>query len=572
MDHQAGRVSWISSEKGWAVAILSEVRSLSLSTGSVIDRAAVGIGPYVRPIGLAFLMVAEILFLTIRFDPPLGLSQSGWWGIPLIYSHAIIQFFLLFAVMFAVFGGHRLALRLNRAIYRSLDNDDLWQRWLLVHGFCLVILTRLTSFLCEGNFLNSSRPASWVVSILATVATWLAVILPPRAWLEILKRSLRPLTVSLGVTLAAFALGKSANQLWSTMAEATLVLVRGMLKLVATDVSCNASERLIGVDQFQVRIGDPCSGYEGIGLVVAFLAGDFWFFRQSLRWPHSYFLIGLGVVLIWLLNAVRIALLVMIGAWASPSVALGGFHSQAGWLSFLGVSLGLVVVSRRSSFFLAHPESRESEERSNPSMAFLGPFLVVLASSLVTSALSSGFDAFYGLRVLTGGLALWYFRRQYAGLIFNGSWVGVAVGLLAFGLWLALEPASTGSGRALASTVGALPGGRAWVWIALRLIGSVAIVPVVEELAFRGYLIRRLSSVDFQSVPLGRLAWLPLLVSSAAFGLLHGRWIAGMLVGVLYALVLYRRGKLGDAILAHAVTNALIAATVLFTGDWAMWT
>jgi CAAX prenyl protease-like protein len=114
--------------------------------------------------------------------------------------------------------------------------------------------------------------------------------------------------------------------------------------------------------------------------------------------------------------------------------------------------------------------------------------------------------------------------------------------------------------------------GQAWAWIALRVIGSVAIVPVVEELAFRGFLTRRLSSIDFQSIPLDRLYWPTLLISSAAFGLLHGRWLAGMLVGVLYGLALCRRGKLGDAIIAHAVTNGLIAATVLATGDWTMWT
>ena len=78
-------------------------------------------------------------------------------------------------------------------------------------------------------------------------------------------------------------------------------------------------------------------------------------------------------------------------------------------------------------------------------------------------------------------------------------------------------------------------------------------------------------SIDFNSLPIGRFSWLAFVVSSAAFGLLHGRWLAGMLVGLLYALAMYRRGKLGDAVVAHAVTNLLIAVTVLATGDYAMW-
>jgi exosortase E/protease (VPEID-CTERM system) len=412
---------------------------------------------------------------------------------------------------------------------------------------------------------------TWVASVVATGVTWLATMLSPLAWLEIVKRSLRPITTGVTVAATAFLIGNSANHLWASMAWATLGLVRAMLGLVATQVVCDPVWCTIGVDGFRVMIGHECSGFEGIGLVLALLAGYFWVFRQSLRWPRAYLLLPLGAMLIWSLNAVRIAALVLIGAWASPSVAMGGFHSQAGWLAFLGVSLGLVAISRRSSFFAADLEATVEVDRSNPTLSFLGPFLVVLATALVTGAFSSGFDALYGLRVLTGGLALWHFRRDFAGLLRGWSWGGIAIGVVAFVLWAALEPASTESARSLRSAVQAMPRGQGWAWIVLRVIGSVAIVPLVEELAFRGYLTRRLISVDFESVPLGRFSWLSLLISSAAFGLLHGRWLAGMLVGVIYALALYRRGKLGDAILAHAVTNALIATTVLATGDWAMW-
>ena len=69
-----------------------------------------------------------------------------------------------------------------------------------------------------------------------------------------------------------------------------------------------------------------------------------------------------------------------------------------------------------------------------------------------------------------------------------------------------------------------------------RIVGSVVAVPLAEELAFRGYLTRRLIAADFQDVPLGRLTWLSFLVSSALFGALHGRWLAGILAGMIYAM------------------------------------
>ena len=60
-----------------------------------------------------------------------------------------------------------------------------------------------------------------------------------------------------------------------------------------------------------------------------------------------------------------------------------------------------------------------------------------------------------------------------------------------------------------------------------------------------------------------RLIWLPpgLVVSSVVFGLLHGRWLAGMLAGMAYAVALYRRGQMGGAVYAH----------VLCFGRWSLW-
>jgi CAAX prenyl protease-like protein len=102
------------------------------------------------------------------------------------------------------------------------------------------------------------------------------------------------------------------------------------------------------------------------------------------------------------------------------------------------------------------------------------------------------------------------------------------------------------------------------------MVGSVVTVPLAEELAFRGYLTRRLIAADFEDVPLGRFTWLSLLVSLALFGALHGRWLAGTLAGMLYAIALYRRGELADAVVAHATTNGLLTAYVLATGSWVL--
>ena len=551
---------------------------MSHSIDPVAGKFLIRTHPYTRPILLLLLLVAEAVFFTIRFDAPGQFSQGLWWAFLIFRSHQILRLLLVVPIAFAAFGGLRLAVRIRRAIEAQAEVPDRWMSPLVAHGISLVGFSRLSLYIFEGDLAGSAHPGAWTLawvgSGLAVGLTWMSTFLPPTTWLTILRRSRGAALMGGLVAASAYILGGYTTQLWESLAGTTLNLAGWMLVLAARNVSCNPATMTISVDGFGVQVLPECSGLEGIGLVVAFLSGYLWWFRASMRWPRSYLLLPLGAGVIYLLNAVRIAALVLIGAWASPEVALGSFHSQAGWLAFLGVSLGLVASSRRSSFFALDPsdEVRGTTGSSNPSVSFLGPFLAVLATSMVTGAFASGFDPLYGLRALAGGLALWYFRRDFAGLLGGVSWAGVAVGVVAFGLWVALEPASSTAGRSLASTVQGLPGGRSWAWIALRIVGSVAVVPLVEELAFRGYLTRRLVSVDFQSVSLGRLSWAGLLITSAAFGLLHGRWVAGMLVGVLYGLAVARRGRLGDAVLAHAVTNGLIAATVLWTGDWTMWT
>jgi CAAX prenyl protease-like protein len=109
------------------------------------------------------------------------------------------------------------------------------------------------------------------------------------------------------------------------------------------------------------------------------------------------------------------------------------------------------------------------------------------------------------------------------------------------------------------------------VWIIGRLLGAVLVVPIVEELAFRGFLLRRLIASNFSKVPYDQWHWPAVLISSLAFAAVHQQLIGGFAAGVLYAYAQKRRGLLSDAIVAHAVSNALIAIQVLFAGHWSLW-
>jgi exosortase E/protease (VPEID-CTERM system) len=272
----------------------------------------------------------------------------------------------------------------------------------------------------------------------------------------------------------------------------------------------------------------------------------------------------------WCCNALRIVGLIALGTWGSPAVAVGGFHSQVGWLAFNAVALGLVAGSQRLGFFVR--AARETACRPNQAAAYLVPFLAVLATGMITTAFSSELDYYYPLRLIVGGAVLYHYRRSYTGLGWTCSWTAVAVGAGVFVLWTALNllQEQPGLGGALPAALAAMPSLWATFWLVLRLLGYVLLAPLVEELAFRGYLISRIVGAERQEV--GQFTWLSFLFSSFLFGLFHqNHWLAGSLAGMAYALALYRRRQLMDAVLAHITTNALIATYVLLTERWSLW-
>src|SRR6202044_2568404 len=103
----------------------------------------------------------------------------------------------------------------------------------------------------------------------------------------------------------------------------------------------------LGSDKFNVTIAPGCSGYEGIGLVLAVTCAWLWFLRRQWRFPNALALIPVGIAAVWTLNAARIAALILIGNAGAGQIALGGFHSQAGWIAFNVVAIALMVSARR---------------------------------------------------------------------------------------------------------------------------------------------------------------------------------------------------------------------------------
>ncbi|HVN04889.1 MAG TPA: CAAX prenyl protease-related protein [Bryobacteraceae bacterium] len=110
------------------------------------------------------------------------------------------------------------------------------------------------------------------------------------------------------------------------------------------------------------------------------------------------------------------------------------------------------------------------------------------------------------------------------------------------------------------------------VFIAVRVVESAVLVPILEELFWRGWLMRWLIRNDFEKAPLGQYTAFSFWGVAVLFALEHGPyWEVGLAAGVAYNWWMVRTGSLADCMLAHGVTNALLAAYVLFFNHWQYW-
>jgi exosortase E/protease (VPEID-CTERM system) len=524
---------------------------------------------------LTGLLILELIAMSIWLDTA-ALDGRGWlarvvgqWGPP------SVQWVVAFGALWLTFGWRPGREALQRF---SSENGQSGFSYagLLWHLSALFLFGGLSALLfgkIPAQFPTNLLAAVWLAAgILAAVLAAVAF-LPLKLWFGIIRETRWAAVYAALGAAGASLFGSASHSLWKPLARLTFEVVLALLHPYLAHVSVDWASLTIGGRGFEATIAPQCSGLEGVGLMLMFGVAWLWFFRQECRFPQALLLIPVGMVLIWLLNAVRIAGLVLIGNAGSPGIALGGFHSQAGWISFNAVALGFCLTLRRVPWLMRREAAASKRSAENPTAAYLVPLLAIFVATMISGAASSQFEWLYPLRFFAAAGALWYFRRSYAGLDWRFGWLAPVIGGVVLALWLGLDwTAGKHPASGIAAGLAALPVSVRIAWLAFRTLGAVVTVPIAEELAFRAFLIRRLMAADFESVDTKRYSYAAILVSSIVFGLMHGdRWLAGTAAGVLYAIAFLRRGRIGDAVVAHATTNALLAGYVLVSGNWGFW-
>lgn len=503
-------------------------------------------------------LAAQTLALGLRFDSAaLDRLGPGWWSPWVAASGFVMPLAASLAAAFVL---------VTLVAVRSPRDTTAKP---IVHRRSAAIALELASFaalfvLGETLFDATkplARPGVWMASALASAAVmlgaWFAALAPWRAWRDAVRRQPASFVGAAALGMLAFAVGRASQDLWTPLRRATLGAAHALLVRIEPNAFADPERLVLGSRDFAVRVAPECSGYEGIGLAVVFVLGSFVLCRDVWRFSRAWLVLPLAALAAWCANAVRLAALVALGARVSPTLALGGFHSYAGTLLFSVAVLGTIALALRSPFFARVATRTEP----NPAAPYLVPWIAVLLATWGSRAFAvDGEEPLYFVRPLVGCAALVWFLPQYRAEFARPSPLALGAGTVIAGAWLAF---------ALVEPRGATSAGN--VELALRALHAVVVAPVIEELAFRGFLARRLVARDFASVAPTGLGLVPLVTAALAFGALHERVFAGVLAGFVFGLVYRRRGSLADCVWAHALANGFLVVAGLALGRTELW-
>jgi uncharacterized protein len=218
--------------------------------------------------------------------------------------------------------------------------------------------------------------------------------------------------------------------------------------------------------------------------------------------------------------------------------------------------------------------------------AYLGPFfafMVLLALGELLGHLGDGLANWilaapqywvFPLQTIVCGVLLMKWWGSYEFSWGKGWGFALLAGVVVFGIWISPQwlfgypPRTDGFNPSFFGE-----GAPFWVNTTLRVIRLVIVVPLLEEIFWRGFLLRYVVHDPFDEVPIGRFNWSSFIWVTVLFGVAHWGpdFCAALVTGAIYNVVAIRTKSLGACVIAHALTNLLLGAYIFRTGQWGFW-
>jgi CAAX prenyl protease-like protein len=184
----------------------------------------------------------------------------------------------------------------------------------------------------------------------------------------------------------------------------------------------------------------------------------------------------------------------------------------------------------------------------------------------------------YPIKTLVTGYLLYLFKEHYKELRLRdltnipATLTAFGIGLLVFALWIRMDWTFGTNAAPQGFNPLLLQGQTTRISMTFfRIAGAVLVVPLMEEIFWRSFLIRYAIERDFSKVPIGTFTPASFFITVVLFGLEHNYILAGIMAGALYNILLYRTRSLAQCVLSHAVTNLALAIYILYTGKWEFW-
>ncbi len=189
----------------------------------------------------------------------------------------------------------------------------------------------------------------------------------------------------------------------------------------------------------------------------------------------------------------------------------------------------------------------------------------------------------YIAKIVATLLAIAWVWPGYVRYPFRVAPLAIVVGVAGVVVWIALADAQRTLGPKLGLSWLDGPAARsaynpleqlagtpwAYIFLAIRFVGLAAIVPVIEEFFLRGFVLRYFTQDDWWNVPFGK--WHATGIGAltlAAVATHPAELLAALAWFSLVTWLMLRTRNIWDCVAAHAVTNLLMGAYVVATGNW----
>jgi CAAX prenyl protease-like protein len=216
----------------------------------------------------------------------------------------------------------------------------------------------------------------------------------------------------------------------------------------------------------------------------------------------------------------------------------------------------------------------------NATLAYIAPFLAFVGIMALERAVALPPQWFYPVRFFVVLSIIGWVSRPFVSFRATYPLASIGIGMAVFAVWIGPDVLfgyrhhwlfdNSITGSAVSSLSPALK--RSLPFVGMRAFVSTVLVPILEELFWRGWLMRWLVAHDFQKVPLGKYVPSAFWIVAVLFASEHGPyWEVGLAAGIIYNWWIIRTRNLADCIVAHAVTNGLLSVYVLATDQWQYW-